>query len=118
MPILANLANLWTVAGATLLFPTAATLWFRWAALRADEAKQKVIWAGFRRFGRFILTAVVAVWWVLWDLSGKSLSSIESWRFWLPPAVSLGLFLLLCFEVDKTVLRLKWTQCGRHGGNS
>src|SRR5215469_16893438 len=64
MPILANLANLSIVPGAVLLLPTAATLWFRWAALRADEAKQKVIWAGFRKFGRFILAVTVAVWWV------------------------------------------------------
>lgn len=56
MPILANFASLSTVLGAVLLLPTAATLWFRWAALRADEAKQRVIWAGFRKFGRFILT--------------------------------------------------------------
>ena len=109
MPTLANLANLSTVLGALLFLPTAATLWFRWAALRADEAKQRVIWAGFRRFGRFILTATIAVWWVLWDLAGESLSSVESWRFWLPPAVSLGLFLLLCSEIDKSVLRQKWT---------
>jgi Zn-dependent protease with chaperone function len=106
---LANLANLSVISGAVLLLPTAATLWFRWAALRADEAKQRVIWAGFRRFGRFMLTAIVASWWVLWDLAGWPLSSVESWRFWLPPAVSLGIFLLLCFEVDRTVLRLKWT---------
>jgi Zn-dependent protease with chaperone function len=103
------LANLWAVAGAVLLLPTAATLWFRWAAFHADEAKQRAIWAGFRRFGRFILTVTVAVWWVLWDLAGTSLSSVQSWHFWLPPAVSLGLFSFLCSEVDKTVLRLKWT---------
>lgn len=106
---MANLANLPLVLGAVLLLPTAATLWFRWAALRAEEARQRAIWAGFRRFGRFILTAIVSIWWALWDLAGKSLSSVESWRFWLPPAVSLGIFLLLCSEVDRTVLRLKWT---------
>lgn len=106
---MANLANLSIVPRAVLLLPVAVALWFRWAALRAEEAKQRVIWAGFRRFGRFILTAIVAVWWVLWDLAGKPLSSVESWRFWLPPAATLGLFLLLCSEVDKTVLRLKWT---------
>lgn len=106
---MANLANLSTVRGAVLLLPTAATLWFRWTALRADEAKQRPVWAGFRRFGRFILTAIVAVWWVLWDFAGKSPSSVESWRFWLAPAASLGIFLFLCYEVDRTVFRLKWT---------
>lgn len=65
-PFLANLANLLTITGAAvLLLPTVATLWFRWAALRADKAKQRVIWAGFRSFWRFILAAIVAVWWVL-----------------------------------------------------
>jgi len=106
---LANLANLSVVTGAVLLLPTAATLWFLWAALCADEAKQRVIWAGFRKFGRFILIAIVASWWVLWDLAGKPQSSVESWHFWLPPAVSLGVFLLLCSQADRTVLRLKWT---------
>ena len=103
------MANLSLVPDAVLLLPIAAALWFRWAALRAEETRQRSIWAGFLRFGRFILTAIVAIWWVLWDLAGKSLSSVESWRFWLPPAVSLGIFLLLCSEVDKTLLRLKWT---------
>src|SRR5580765_14407 len=99
MPILANLVSLSTALGAVLLLPVATTLSFRSAALRADEAKQRVIWAGFRRFGRFILAAIVAVWWVLWDLACKPLSSVESWRFWLPPAASLGLVSLLCCEV-------------------
>jgi len=57
---------------AALLLPIAMTLWFRWAALRADEAKQRLIWFGYRQFGRFILAATVAVWWVIWDLAGKS----------------------------------------------
>jgi Zn-dependent protease with chaperone function len=100
---LAILANVSTVSSALLLLPIAATLCFRWAALRADNAKQRVIWAGFRSFGRFVLTAIVSVWWVLWG------ASVESWRFWLPPVVGLGLFLFLCSEVDKTILRLKWT---------
>jgi Zn-dependent protease with chaperone function len=121
---LANLANLLIAPGAVLLLPIAVTLWFRWAALRADEAKQRLIWADYRRFGRFILATTVAVWWVMWDLAGKSslvsvfvrtwpgrseISSAASWRLWLPPTVSLGIFLLICFQVDKALLRLKWT---------
>lgn len=104
-----NSANLLTVAGSVLLLPIAAALWFRWAAVRADEARQRVIWAGFRAFGRLIQAAIVAIWWVLWVLAGKSPSSEESWHFWLAPSVSLGIFLLLCSEVDRTLLKLKWT---------
>src|SRR6266567_1273255 len=59
MPILTNLANLLIVPGAVLLLPIAVTLCFRWVALRADEAKQKLIWAGYRSFGRFILAVGV-----------------------------------------------------------
>ena len=119
-----SLANQLLFPGAVLLLPIAVTLWFRWAVLRADEAEQRLIWSGYRQFGRFILAAAVAFWWVIWDLAGKSslvsisvrtwpgaleISSTESWRFWLPPTVSLGIFLFLCFRVDKSVLRLKWT---------
>jgi Zn-dependent protease with chaperone function len=100
------------------------TLWFGWTALRADEPEQRLIWAGYRKFSRFIIVATVAVWWVVWDLAGRSsvvsiflrtwpaapeISSGESWRFWLPPALSLDFFLLMCSQVDKKVLRLRWT---------
>ena len=104
-----NFTNLSIFSYTVLLLPTAATLWFRWVSLRADETKRRPIWSAFRRFGRFILTATVAVWWVLWDLAARSPSSVQSWRFWLAPAVSLGIFLLLCAEIDRAVLRLKWT---------
>lgn len=124
MRILTNVVSPLMVAVAALLLPIAMTLWFRWAALRADEAKQRLIWADYRSFGRFILAATVTVWWVIWDLAGRSsvvsifvrtwprtseIFSAESWRFWLPPTVSLGVFLLMCSEVDKVVLRLHWT---------
>jgi len=124
MPTLLTLANLSIVPGAVLFLPIAVTLWFRWVALRADEAKQKLVWAGYRSFGRFILAVTVAAWWGIWDFAGRSsfvsivlrtwprsleISSAASWRFWLPPAASLGIFLILCYDGDKTVLRLKWT---------
>src|SRR5205814_3643255 len=124
MSISANLPNLWAVPGGILLLPIAMALWFRWVTLRADKARQRVIWAGYRSFARFILIATVALWWVTWDLAGSSsfvsifvrtwpraleMSSAANWRFWLPPIASLGTFLILCYGVDKTVLRLKWT---------
>ena len=68
MPILANLVNrLLLLPAAVLLLPIAVTLWIRWTVLRADEAKQRLIWAGYRSFGRFILAVTVAAWWVIWD---------------------------------------------------
>jgi len=124
MPTLLTLANLLIVPGAVLLLPIAVTLCFRWVAARADEAKQKLIWAGYRSFGRFILAVTVADWWIIWDFAGRfrsvsivlrtwprslEISSAASWRFWLPPAASLGIFLILCYDGDKTVLKLKWT---------
>lgn len=124
MSIFTNLLRPLIIPSAVLLLPIVVTLWFGWVALRADELSQKLIWASYRKFGRFILTATLAVWWVVWEFAGRSslvsifvrtwpgapeISSAESWRFWLPPTVSLGMFLLLCSQVDKTVLRLKWT---------
>ena len=124
MPILANSVNQLFIPAAVLLLPIGVTLWFRWTVLRADEAKQRLIWSGYRSFGRFILAVTVAAWWITWDLAGMSsfvsvvvrtwpraieISSAASWRFWLPPAASLGIFLILCYGGDKTVLRLKWT---------
>jgi hypothetical protein len=115
--------NLFLVPAAVLLLPVFLTLYFRWAALHAPEAEQKTVWASYRGFSRFTLTIIVAAWWVIWDLAGRSglvsiflrrwpgvfeISSQENWRFWLPPAVSLGIFLILCYSVDKTVLRLRW----------
>jgi Zn-dependent protease with chaperone function len=116
--------NLLLVPSAVLLLPIVLTLWFRRAALQGREAKQKVVWATYRGFGRFILAIAVAVWWVIWDLPGRSdlisivvrrwpgvleISSTETYLFWLAPTVSLGIFLILCYRVDKTILRLKWT---------
>ncbi len=72
MPTLLTLANLLIVPGAVLLLPIAVTLWFLWVALRADEAKQKLVWAGYRSFGRFILVVTVAAWWAIWDFAGRS----------------------------------------------
>jgi hypothetical protein len=57
-----SLANQLLLPGAVLLLPIAVTLWFRWAALRADEAEQRLMWSGYRQFGRFILATTVAFW--------------------------------------------------------
>ncbi len=124
MPTSANLAIRLLLPATVLLLPIAITLWLRWIVFRADESKQKIVWAGYRSFGRLTLAVTVAAWWIVWDLAGRSsfvsvvlrtwprafeISSAESWRFWLPPTASLGIFLILCYRGDKTALRLKWT---------
>jgi Zn-dependent protease with chaperone function len=110
--------------GAILLLPVVLTLCFRRISLQSQEAEEKTIWAAYRAFGRFILAITVASWWVLWDLHGRSslisvightrpgaleTSSEATPLFWVPPIVSLGIFLLLCNTADKTILNLKWT---------
>jgi hypothetical protein len=49
---------------AVLLPPIGATLWFRWAALRVDQAKQTAVRASYRKYTRVILSVIVAIWWV------------------------------------------------------
>jgi Zn-dependent protease with chaperone function len=110
--------------GAILLLPVVLTLCFRRISLQSQEAEEKTIWAAYRAFGRFILAITVASWWVLWDLHGRyslisvightrpgalETSSEATPLFWVPPIVSLGIFLLLCNTADKTILNLKWT---------
>ena len=109
---------------AILLLPVVLTLCIRSISLQSQEAEEKTIWAAYRAFGRFILTITVASWWALWDLRGRSdLISIPgqtkadalaalseaSPLFWMPPIVSLGIFLFLCNRADKAILNLKWT---------
>jgi Zn-dependent protease with chaperone function len=116
--------NLLLVPGAVLLLPILLALWFRRSPLRGLEAKQKEVWAAYRGFARLILAIAVAVWWVIWDLPARSdlvLIVVRSWPrwletsfaenmlFWVAPTVSSGIFLILCYRIDKTVLRLKWT---------
>ena len=112
------------VSGAVLLLPVVLTLCFRWLALQFPEAKQRKVWAAYRGFGRFILAITVASWWVDWDLHSRSdlISMVgrrwpealehfpfETTFFWALPTVSLGIFLLQCYTVDKSILGLKWT---------
>lgn len=112
--------------GAILLLPVVLTLCIRRISLQSQEAEEKTIWAAYRAFGRFILTITVVSWWVLWDLRGRydlisvirhtaaapgalEASSEATPLFWIPPIVSLGIFLLLCNTADKAILNLKWT---------
>jgi Zn-dependent protease with chaperone function len=107
-----------------LILPIVLTLCFRWMALhQMTEAHRRSVWASYRQHSRFILAITEAIWWVVWDLQGREgmialgklhllksneSSSSEALLFWIPPVVSLGMFLLLCRAVDKVLLRLKW----------
>jgi Zn-dependent protease with chaperone function len=107
-----------------LFLPVLLTLCFRQIALgQQTETQRRKVWASYREFSRFILAIAVAGWWAIWDLQRRNglvatigshllrsveTSSGEAILFWVPPIVSLGVFLLLCREVDKIVLRLKW----------
>jgi Zn-dependent protease with chaperone function len=117
--------NVWVLPAAVLLLPIVLTVFLRQAALiQSVEAQRKRVWATYRGFGRFILAMTVASWWVMEDLHSRDdlvsiiiarwpraleTSSVEATLFWLPPTLSLGVFLFLCYTVDKTMLRLKWT---------
>jgi Zn-dependent protease with chaperone function len=107
-----------------LLLPIALTLCIRWVVLQSQEGRQKTVWATYRSFAQLILAATVAGWWVIWSMHGRAgLDSIiiarwpgaaktsvaETLLFWLPPTVSLGIFLLLCYAYDQGIFRLKWT---------
>lgn len=106
-----------------LLLPIILTCCFGWAASHFQTGQTKS-WSVYRGFGRFILAATVAGWWVTWDLGGrsalpaalaqKSLGTFESSTaeillFWVPPIVSLGIFLILCYIVDRKLLRQRWS---------
>jgi peptidase M48-like protein len=105
-----------------LIFPILLTLCFREIALNQQaEMQRKRVWGAYREFGRLLVVITVAVGWVTWDLGSRNdllgviglrnaeTSSVEAVLFWLPPIVSLGIFLLWCRTVDKIVLRLKWS---------
>lgn len=112
------------VPSTILLLPIAVTFGFRWAVLRDGEGGHGIIWAAYRGFGRFIMAITVACWWLIWDLRGPSelapmlvrtwpgtldASSAQAFLFGMPPFLSLGTFLILCYTVDRALLKLRWT---------
>jgi Zn-dependent protease with chaperone function len=112
------------MAGSILLLPILLTICFGWVVLRSSQREQTKTWLVWRGFGRFVLAATVAAWWVTWDLGGRSeipgtlarrfpatwdRSSVEALLFWLLPVASLGLFLVTCYVVDRTVLKQRWS---------
>lgn len=109
---------------AILLLPVALTLFFWWYALRAQDANRRTVWAGYRGFGRFILAATVAGWWMEWDFRGRSelppillrnwpgtlgTSSAEILLFWVAPMASLAIFLFSCYAIDRALLKQRWS---------
>jgi len=108
------------VALATLAFPVILTTVFGMVSLLI-KSDRKSFWANYRKFETFILLATTAAWWIQWDLADGSsprsmgwlietdTRSLNSWHFWLPPTISLFLFLFLSYEVGRVVRKLRWT---------
>jgi len=109
---------------AILLLPIALTLLFWRYALLARDADRRIVWADFRAFGRFILVATVAGWWIEWDFRGRSelppilvrnwpgtlgTSSAGILLFWVAPVASLAIFLFSCYAIDKALLKQRWS---------
>ncbi len=124
MPVAEGSITFLLVPGVVLLLPVVLTLCFRQAALQGPGAKREAVWTAYRSFSRFILALTVTGWWVIWHLRGRSdlisliehrwpgtigIFSSEIFLFWVPPITSLGVFLFLCYSLDKTILKLKWT---------
>jgi Zn-dependent protease with chaperone function len=117
-------ANTVLIAASILLIPLLLTFGFGWAAFHSDQRERAKTWLVWRGHGRFILAATVAAWWVVWDLGGHAeipatlvrrfrgtwdRSSVEALLFWLPPVASLGVFLVVCYVVDRAVLKQRWS---------
>jgi hypothetical protein len=113
-------ANTVFIAESILFVPIVLTFSFGWLVLHSSQREQTKAWLVWRGFGRFVLAATVAAWWVTWDLDGRSeipatfvrkfpgtwdRSNAEAFLFWLPPVVSLGVFLVVCYVVDRWVLK-------------
>jgi Zn-dependent protease with chaperone function len=109
---------------AILLLPIALTVVFWWSALRARDAERRTVWPDYRGFGRFILAATVAGWWMEWDFRGRSelppiivriwpgtlgTSLAEVLLFWVAPIASLAVFLFSCYAIDRTLLKQRWS---------
>jgi len=112
------------IAGGILLLPIIPTFCLGWFALYSRDREQTREWLVWRGLGRFVLAVTVAGWWVTWDLGGRSempaaltrqfsgtfdASSVEVLLFWLLPVLSLCVFLVTCYVVDRTVLKQRWS---------
>lgn len=107
-----------------LLLPIALTLLFWRYALRVRDTDRRTVWADYRGFGRFVLAATVAAWWIEWDFRGRSelpsilvrswpgtlgTSSAEILLFWVAPMASLAIFLFSSYAIDRTLLKHRWS---------
>jgi Zn-dependent protease with chaperone function len=103
-----------------MLLPLGLTLGFRDAALRHTGANRAATWLGYRRLNRCAMLVTVAGWSAMWDLSRRSYAtsswlnvlaplSSEMLLFWFPPLIGLGLYSMLCYSTDRTILNLRWS---------
>jgi Zn-dependent protease with chaperone function len=112
------------IAGSILVLPIVLTFCLGWFPFQSHQREQTKTWLVWRGLGRFVLAATVAGWWVIWDLGGRSElpsalmrrfpgafdpPSLEAFLFWLLPVVSLCVFLVTCYVVDRNVLKQRWS---------
>lgn len=112
------------IAGGILALPVVLTCCLGCFPFLSHQREQITTWLVWRGLGRFVLAATVAGWWLTWDSGGRSElpaalmrnfpgafdpSSLEAFLFWLLPVVSLGAFLVICYVVDRTVLKQRWS---------
>lgn len=99
----------WLVPSGVLALPIALALW-SWHTARkpsqAGEGKENA-WPWYLPPFRFVLAATVGAWWTAWDFNGLALQEVL--LFWIPPLISLGIFIFLAY--NNTVIRMNatWT---------
>lgn len=116
--------NAFLLPYAILLLPIALAVSVRCAAFRGRNTGRMTAWQAFRGFGRCIAAITVSGWWVMWDLRSPSdlspqvarnwsgnleSASAASPLFWIAPIVSMSIYLLFCYAVERSLLKLRWT---------
>lgn len=122
-PALQNLSNPLSAFLAILLLPVLITFSFRYYARKADDSERTSRWIACRRWIHIILLGMVAAWWALWDferglaliprlaprLSWIDPALVEPLLFWGLPIGGVAVVQLICYSLDKTFLRRRWT---------
>lgn len=92
------------ISATIFLPPIILAFRFRAKTRGASEAVKKDIWFRFRALDVSVLTGTVAAWWTIWQLFPSH--EFEALFFWIPPLLSLEIFLFTCFLVDRKLQSL------------
>jgi Zn-dependent protease with chaperone function len=91
--------------------------------MQADQSETTSRWIAYRRWIQIILLATAAAWWAFWDFdAGATLISrltlrlnwldptlAKAFLFWGLPIGGVALVQLICYSVDRVLLRRRWT---------